>query len=262
MEASVGISHVGFKRTLERLVVPEGATAYLQRSDLASPPSIDLYHASTAFVIDTSRFGFVSPLRGRRFRVEAERTDGDLSFNTALLDYRHYFYRDPWTFAIRVMHVARFGENAEDLRLWPLDVGRDTLVRGYELGTFDLSECTLSPGSTACPEFERLLGSRIAVLNFEARLPVLGNRDLGLFRAPAFPMEAVAFIDIGAAWTSTEKVDWKFERHTTERVPVVSMGIAARFLIGGILPLQVYYAAPFERPREGRTLGIVVATGW
>jgi outer membrane protein assembly factor BamA len=118
------------------------------------------------------------------------------------------------------------------------------------------------PGSTSCPEFDRLFGSRIGVLNLELRVPLAGNRDFGIFNAPAFPTEGVFFVDIGAAWSSGDPVTWEFERDTIEHVPVVSAGLAARILVGGFLPIQLYYAVPFQRPREDRVLGFMISTGW
>ena len=118
------------------------------------------------------------------------------------------------------------------------------------------------PNSPSCPEYDRLFGSRIAVLNLELRVPLLGTRDFGLFRAPAFPTEGVLFVDIGAAWSSGDPVTWEFKRNTTERVPVVSAGVAARILLGGFLPIQFYYAVPFQRPPEDRMFGFVISTGW
>ena len=262
VEASVGVSHIGYDARLERIVFPAAADPYREEFDLPTVPSIDLQHVSAAYVVDTSYFGFVSPLRGRRFRAESQWTTGDLDFQTTLLDYRQYVFRKPLTFAFRALHVARRGADAEDPQLTQLDVGRDSLVRGYDLGSFDLSECTLTEGSIACPEFDRLLGSRIAVLNFELRIPLLGNRDFGLFRAPAFPTEAVFFIDAGAAWSAGQSVEWKFDRNTLERVPVVSAGIAARMVVGGVLPIQIYYAVPYQRPREDATFGFMISTGW
>jgi hypothetical protein len=262
IEASAALSHIGYDRTLERLVLPLGHPGYYEDFDLPAPRSLDLERIGGGYVSDTSYYGFLSPLRGHRLRFEHELTTGDLNFGTTLFDYRRYVFAQPFTFAFRALHVARRGDDAEDFRLTPLDVGRDSLVRGYDLGSFDLSECTLVPGSTTCPEYERLLGSRITVLNFELRIPMLGNRDFGLFRAPRFPLEAFVFVDIGAAWRNGQSVDWRFERDTIERVPVVSAGLGARVLVGGFLPIEVFYAKPYQRPRESTTFGFRIATGW
>jgi Tol biopolymer transport system component len=263
VEVAGGVSHISYDRKLVRDVYPYySVPPFSETFDLEGPPPLDLQNASLAYISDTSYYGFLSPLRGRRFRLEYEWTTGDLDFQTTLFDYRRYFFRNPLTFAFRALHIGRRGTDAESFQLTPLDIGSDNFVRGYELGSFDASECTPIPNSPSCPEYDRLFGSRIAVLNLELRIPLLGTRDFGLFRAPAFPTEGVFFVDVGAAWSESDPVVWEFERDTTERVPVVSAGFAARILLGGFLPIQLYYAVPFQRPSEDRVFGFVISTGW
>ena len=57
-------------------------------------------------------------------------------------------------------------------------------------------------------------------------------------------------------------MELEFDRETLARVPVVSVGVALRTAIGGFLPLQLYYAVPFQRPEEEATFGFVIAPGW
>ncbi|HEX7081696.1 MAG TPA: BamA/TamA family outer membrane protein [Gammaproteobacteria bacterium] len=262
LEVSLGMSRIDFERELERFVFPIGAPAFHETIGLPSPDELDLRNASLAFVRDTSTFGLVSPARGTRLRVENQWTSGDLRFNTALVDYRRYFLHEPLTFALRVLHVGRHGPGAEDPRLPLLDIGSPFLMRGYELDSFDLSECTNDGEMTSCAELDRLVGSRIAVVNFEMRLALLGTEDFGLFDVPAAPTEALFFIDAGAAWSSGQSVDLAFERDTIERVPVVSAGLAVRTVLLGALPLELYYAFPFQRPEEDAVFGFRFGVGW
>jgi Tol biopolymer transport system component len=137
VEVASGISHISYDRKLNVDVYPYYDVApYRQSIDLEGPPPLDLQRASTAYVVDTSYYGFLSPLRGRRFRLEYEWTTGDLDFQTTLFDYRQYIFRKPLTFAFRALHVGRRGTDAESFRLTPLDVGSDNLVRGYEAQHF------------------------------------------------------------------------------------------------------------------------------
>ncbi len=78
---------------------------------------------------DTSTFGFISPVRGHRYRFEAEATGGDLQFQTALADYRQYFFFRPVTVAFRGMHYGRYGSDAEDPRLSPSSRTPDSRAR-------------------------------------------------------------------------------------------------------------------------------------
>lgn len=262
IETSAGAQRIDFERELERLVYPEGFQPFREVQGLPSPATLDLERASFAYVRDTSRFGFASPVRGERLRLENEWTGGDLRFSTLRVDYRRYFFRRPLTFALRALHVGRRGNDAEDPRLTPLDIGTNALVRGYDLGSFDLDECTPTSGLQRCPEFDRLVGSRIAALNFELRLPLFGTEDFGLFELPAAPTELAFFIDVGAAWSSGESVDVTFKRDTAEHVPVFSAGVAARSVLFGAIPLEVFVAYPFQRPSEDAVFGFRIGVGW
>lgn len=262
VESAVGFSHMDFSRKLERLVYPDGFAPFRQEFDLPAPGSLNLQDVSLAYVHDSSRFGYISPVRGTRWRAEARWTTGDLNYQTLLFDYRRYFFRPPLTLATRLVHLGRHGTDAEDERLSPLDIGRDSLVRGYELGSFDLSECTLAADQQSCPEFDRLIGSRIAVVNLELRLALFGAGDFGVFDFPAAPTEASLFVDAGAAWSSGESVKLRFERETAERVPVISTGLSLRSLFIGALPIELYYAFPLQRPEKDGVFGFWIGMGW
>lgn len=261
-EVALGVTGIDFERELERIVLPDTAPGFREELGLPSPPGLHLEQVSAAFVRDTSRYGLVSPVSGSRLRAEARWTSGDLDFRTARLDYRRYFLREPWTFAFRALHLGRRGADAEDPRLAPLDVGQNSLVRGYELGSFDVSECTHVPGVATCPELERLIGSRIGVLNFEARLALFGTEDFGVFDIPAAPTEAFFFIDAGAAWSSGESVDLRFDRDTIDRVPVFSAGIGLRSVVLGALPIEFFYAKPFQRRDGAAEFGFRLGVAW
>ena len=262
LEASVGYTHYSFDAEVEQLVIVGNTVVGRDIVGIPSTESFDFTRAALAYVGDRSFFGFVSPVRGTRYRFEVESSFGDLEFQTGLADYRRYFFFRPWTIAVRGMHYGRYGSDAEDPRLSPLYLGYGTLVRGYELDDFDGSECTPVEDSSACPEFDRLIGSRIGIVNVELRFPLLGTEEFGLFQSSFLPLELAVFADAGAAWTDDESVELEFDQETLARVPVVSVGVALRTAIGGFLPLQLYYAVPFQRPEEEATFGFVIAPGW
>jgi hypothetical protein len=88
-------------------------------------------------------------------------TFGVLNFTSALADCRRYFMPAPlYAIAARAMHYGRYGAGGQDERLFPLFVGYPTLVRGYDVGTFDSSDCMPSPASN-CPALDRMVGSRM-----------------------------------------------------------------------------------------------------
>ncbi|HVT45304.1 MAG TPA: BamA/TamA family outer membrane protein [Thermoanaerobaculia bacterium] len=261
LEARGGYQRLSFRSELERLIAVGGRIIDQSTFDLSAPTSLDFFRGSLAWVGDSSRFGFISPVRGTRYRFEGEAVGGDLSFQTALADWRRYLFVRPVTFAFRGLHYGRYGSDAEDSRLRPLHVGQASLVRGYELGSFDLSECVPTDTPNACPVFDRLIGSRVAVASAEVRVPLFGTRDYGLINAPILPTEIVGFVDAGTAWTSAESPKLRFEENSVERIPVVSAGIGARILLSYI-PIEIYFARPFQRPEKDWVFGFNITPGW
>ncbi|MBW8874924.1 MAG: PD40 domain-containing protein [Acidobacteria bacterium] len=263
LEASAGVTRIDFSSTLETVTVVGGAIVDDRRQHLPTARALQLYQGSLALVGDSSYFGFTAPVRGRRYRLGVEPTFGDLQFQSVTADYRRYFFLRPVTLAVRGLHFGRYGRDAESDRLTPLYVGDPTLVHGYEFGNIGLSECTPVPGSTsACPEFDRLLGSRLAVANLELRVPLLGVQGYGLIKASFLPTDLAFFLDAGTAWSKGQTPKVRFDRNTIERVPVVSAGAATRILLGGIAVLEFYVAKPFQRPRENWVTGFFISPSW
>lgn len=260
VEFNAGYTHLDHSAEILSEFVVGNRLVGRERNTVEGQPALDYYKGQAAFVGDSSFYGFVSPIMGTRYRFQGEAYGGDLSFQTALADWRRYEFVRPWTFAVRGLYYGRYGEDAESGRLSPLFIGYSSMVRGYEQDSFSAEECT---GTEGCPEFDRLIGSKIAVGSFEIRIPLFGTEDFGVFENPYFPVELAAFFDVGAAWTEDESVDFKFETDTAERVPVASAGLAARIVLGGYIPIQLYYAFPFQRPlEEGGVFGFNIAPGW
>ncbi len=209
---------------------------------------------------ETSIFGFISPIMGARYRFEAQALSGDLKFETALADVRKYWYVRPFTFALRGIHYGRYGTDAENPLLSPLYIGDDYLIRGYNISSIGLNECKAPSGSTACPVFDRLVGSKLAVANAEMRVPLFGNQQYGLARG-FIPTEVVGFIDAGTAWSKGQSPKLTFKTDTQDLVPVFSAGISLRMLLSYI-PLEFYWAKPFQRPDAGWQFGFNILPGW
>jgi hypothetical protein len=264
LEAGVAYSDYGFDAEVERLYVVNNAIVGRSEEDIPTRPDYSYATGYVAYVSDTSAFAFTSPQDGARMRFEVGRTSGDFGFTTALADYRRYVSFRPGSFAVRLVHYGRYGDDAETELLRPLYVGDETLIHGYSAGSFDVSECTATDPEDprGCPEIERLQGSRLAVLNLELRLQVLGTSAYGLAEMPYAPTELAAFVDVGAAWTSEESVEMELDTETIERVPVVSAGLLARVLLGGLVPMELYAAHPFHRPEEDWTFGFLIKPGW
>ncbi|TVP78010.1 MAG: peptidase S9, partial [Gemmatimonadales bacterium] len=277
VEFSAGLTRYSFD--LERITLEYNQAGQLVRFSETSPDDqlpapTTLAEASVAWVGDNSYFGFTSPVRGERFRVELGRTAGTADFGTILLDYRRYMNpASNLTFAVRGLHVGRYGSeldrkvtdpNRSGL-IQPQFLGWQTFMRGYSEHSFERREC-IAPrdgeGIGSCPAYERLLGNRIAVLNTEVRVPLVGTDRYGIVDFGFLPTEISFFADAGLAWDSARPANLELTRSSADRIPVVSTGVSARFNVLGFMILEVYYAEPWQRPVKGGHWGFQIAPGW
>jgi Tol biopolymer transport system component len=259
IELNGGYEKITFKSELEQQIFINGQLFDDTTQRLGSSASLNLLRGTAAFVGDSSIFGFISPIRGTRYRYEVQALTGDLKFETLLADYRKYFFIRPVTVAFRGLHYGRYGTDSQSLQLSPLYLGDPGLVRGYDFGSFSSNECT--GAANTCPAFDRLLGSRIALASAEVRIPLFGTKEYGLINAPFLPTEFYGFADAGAAWNAGQTPKVKFVRNTNDRVPVASAGVGVRILLSYI-PIEFFYAKPFQRPEKGAVFGFNIAPGW
>jgi hypothetical protein len=289
VEANVSANRIGSNLEILRAYVdPFGNVVGNERFTRAGPKPLLFGQASVALVGDWSNAAFTSPVAGGRYRFEAQPTFGQITFNTAIADYRRYVFLRPFTFALRGIHYGRYGQDAESFqratnqfRIPPLFLGEEQLVRGYSYGSFDPAECVASVDPQAgrqgsCPVIERLIGSRMAVLNAELRIPLIGTREFGLLNIPFLPVELSPFFDAGLMWTSDQQPTLKFKQVAedetpascvaqsicAERIPVFSTGLSARINVLGYLIFETYFARPFQRPTKGWVWGFQLAPGW
>jgi hypothetical protein len=236
-----------------------------EQEDLPAPDAINLGRGAVAFVEDNSFFGFNAPVRGWRARYELGYTAGSVDFLQATLDHRRYFAGPipEVTFAARGMHVGRYGSDVQDIEavFRPIFLGMESIIRGYSSHSFQVEECTFTPQGR-CAEFERLLGHRIGVLNLETRIALLGTSRFGLLSFPVLPTDLVFFGDLGVAWSAGDGADLRWDRNTTDRVPVASAGVATRSNLFGALVMEIFYAYPFQRPERGGHFGLNLMPGW
>lgn len=260
IEGSAGLQRFAYKREIEYWVLAGNQVVDHFTEKLPGGFTLNLGRASAAFVGDSSTYGFISPVNGTRYRYEIEALRGDLNFQTALADWRKYFFARPVTFAVRGLHYGRYGAGADDSRLSPLYLGQGSIMRGYDPYSINVGECGPTP-EAVCPVFDRLVGTRLAHASLEVRAPLLGTQGFGLIDAPFLPTEIFGFADAGAAWSQGDSVDWTFETDTDARVPVFSVGIGLRMLLAYI-PIEVFAAKPFQRPDEEIVYGFNIVPGW
>jgi Tol biopolymer transport system component len=229
--------------------------------DRKPPPALNLLQASFALVGDNAFFGFTSPIQGERFRLEAENTFGTLHYWSLLADYRRYVLKRPFTLAWRGMHVGRYGRDSEDPRLTPFYLGYATFVRGYASTNTAVIGCI----GADCLVSDRLIGSRIAVTNFEVRFPLIGTAQYGMINFPYLPTELTLFLDGGLAWDQGDRVldiEGIDNIRFTDTKPIWSAGSSARVNLLGALILEAYFAIPFSDPFRDTYFGLQIAPGW
>ena len=217
-----------------------------EETPLQTFPTLNLGEGSTALVYDTSIFGATSPIRGSRYRMELSQSAGSLLYSGVLADMRTYLMPvKPYTIALRGMYYGRFGEDAEDPMLPALFLGYPGLVRGYDQYSFESTEC-VGGGPNACPAFDRLVGSRVAIANAELRFPIWGAFGGNQFYGP-LPIEAAFFTDAGVAWGQSLRAGTP----AGDNQPVFSVGAAVRVNVFNFVVAEIDFVKPLDRPTRG-----------
>lgn len=247
--------------------------------------SFTIYQLNAALVGDNSYFGVTAPLSGFRFRLGIESYIGDYTFNALTADFRKYVRIKPVTLAGRLYSYTRFG--GDQNALYPLYIGYPYLIRGYEANSFYRTT------SNASAYIDQLTGSKIAVGNFEVRLPFTGPQKLAALESKFLFSDLNFFFDIGLAYNSNSKIHWKIDpdnvqyggspvggingpiggingtgggltgTQVIDRAPSMSAGISLRVNMFGYFVLEPYYAFPFSRKDvSGGVFGLTFAPGW
>ena len=276
-EVGLGMTRYAYDIELDKFYTDQFGRVYdferVQQDEL-EPLPLNMATATAALVGDNAFFGFVSPIRGGRYRFAVEQTTGTLSFTTVTADWRRYFApAKNLTVAVRGLHYGRYdlelepGSQGTFSPLRELFLGFETFIRGYAFESFDAAECGepiqgLPTGSNTCPTFDRLFGHRLAVGSLEFRIPFIGVEQLGLINFPFLPTELVLFADGGLAWDPSNPPTLEWSRSSNVRVPVFSTGVSARMNVLGFMIVEAYYANPWQRPDKGWHWGFNLAPGW
>jgi len=222
----------------------DGYPLYRDITKLPSSPSISYAYTNLALVYDSAIFGATGPILGQSYILEAMPTFGSFNMYTVMGDYRRYFVPvRPFTLAFRALHYGRYGRDAEDERMYPLYIGYESLVRGYDYYSFSYTQNPGDPGF----DQNRLFGSKMLVANAELRFPLFGLLGIGKGYYGVFPIDMILFYDWGVAWTEKNKPVLSGR----ERTSVSSAGIGLRVNVFGYLVVGVNYVKPFDRPDKG-----------
>ncbi len=241
-----------------------------QNIGLGNLQAFSVQQINSAFVGDNAVFGITSPLQGYRYRVGVEQYFGDYNFTAYTVDLRKYNRYKPVTLAARAYTYMRAGENEN--ALYPMFLGYPYLVRGYESAGMRNNVGGLS--------LQKLMGSRVAVFNFEVRLPFTGPEKLAVFKSGMLFSDLNFFFDAGLAWNSGSDVKFKgsidqigwetiddqgnqIPIYENIHIPVYSAGVSLRVNLFGAMVLEPYYAIPFQRKDINfGTFGLNFTPGW
>lgn len=204
-EVGASVRHLTFNRDIDTrgFSLTTGELLFQDEFDQSLAEPLTLGEVTAALVNDTSLFGATGPILGHRSRFEVTPTWGDLQFTNVIADARQYVMPfTPLTVAGRFLHIGRYGADAESTRLTPLFVGYPSLVRGYDIGSFDFSDCQTFDAT--CPAIDQLIGSKLMVAGVELRAPLVGLFTGRLEYGPV-PAELVGFFDAGVAWDNNTR---------------------------------------------------------
>lgn len=203
IELSAGVDAIGFRTEALTNVYNAGSGQVLEesRERRTGLPPVTIGQAGAALVYDTSVHGAASPVLGERYRLGIATTVGDLRLATLVADYRKYVMPlRPFTIAVRVQHVGRYGRDAADPRLLPFVWFVQDTVRGFDGRQLPPRGCDLV-AAMGCDAIDAATTERLLAANLELRFPLVG----ALRRTTSYgtvPLEGLVFSDTGAFWTA------------------------------------------------------------
>jgi outer membrane protein assembly factor BamA len=244
---------------------PTGDTLYNE----ISPPGIpshgpqNFFSVSAAYIGDYSNYGFTGPVSGKAYHFEITPTTGSLTYTQIIADYRYYWFLRPFTIAFRALHVGLYGGGADSIPFSYFYLGDPTLVRGYWI--YPSASADSAGATSQIQQFNRLIGSKIAVGNVEARFSLFGTRQFGLIDFRYLPTDLIAFCDGGVAWTNRQNPVLRWSTVWNADLPLFSVGFGARFNLFGALIFEADAVHPFQLslPRgKGLVFSWALSPGW
>ncbi len=283
VEFGTGVSHYSYRIDRYSTYYQANSFSYLGQDKRKVPTSeyqgynlvpYTSIQLNTAIVGDNSFSGVASPLSGFRYRIGVEQYFGTFQYTAPTVDLRKYVRLKPITLAGRIYSYGRFG-NINNNQLYPIFIGYPYLIRGYEANSFynnSGGSNTSSNGFT----IDQLIGNRLAVANFEIRLPFTGPKKLSVVESKFLFSELNLFFDAGLAWNKGDRVDLSkkspsqiglgsngFPIYENVRVPALSAGISTRVNVFGYFVLEPYLAFPFNRTDVSKPVfGLAFSPGW
>ena len=224
----------------------DGYRLGLEKEKIPSYEGLNFTYVNMALIHDSSYFGATSPILGKNYIFQVSPYYGTVDFVSVIADYRRYFMPvRPFTLAFRLLHYGRYGKGAEDYRLYPIYLGYESFIRGYNAGSFSAEECS---DDGYFFDYNRLFGSKIIVVNAELRFPLFQILGIGKGYYGLFPVDFIAFFDSGVAWAEEGASRAWFLGG--ERKLLSSAGVGIRVNLFGYFVLGLSYVTPFDRPEK------------
>jgi outer membrane protein assembly factor BamA len=214
---------------------------------------LNYFDGQVALVSDNTIFGYTSPLMGRRFRLQVSPVTGNLNWVQGLLDYRRY---DPIVFSYLTLASRLYADVSvgPEEEAFPKYIARPDFVRGYDRSN-SFNPCVgVASNPSSCNALQ-LLGSRVAVSNFELRFPLLRRVELGVLPVDLPPVDGLFFFDAGLAWSKDQAVYGSQPTNfnvATQRYPLRSYGAGLRLNLFNYAILRWDYAIPIDTPGHPR----------
>ncbi|HEY6219416.1 MAG TPA: hypothetical protein VIV65_05135 [Gemmatimonadaceae bacterium] len=250
VEIGGGFNNVDRTRwAVTREITDGSATTSFRLDSSHTAGTLNYFDGQFALVSDNTLLGYTAPLMGRRFRLQVSPVGGSLEWIQGLVDYRRY---DPivfnyLTFASRVYTDVSIGSDED---LFPKYIARPDFVRGYDRNN-SFNPCTSFGVTPSNCNAVQLLGSRVAVANFELRFPVVRKIELGLLPVELPPVDGLFFFDAGMAWSRHQAVYGrrpKLYDLNSQRFPLRSYGTGIRVNVFNYAILRFDYAIPLDTP--------------
>lgn len=208
-----------------------------------------------AYVGDNSNFGITGPLDGYRHRFEIGKMFASYNLYNTMLDYRKYYYQNPFSFGFRVLHYARYGRDRNEL--YPIYIGDNYYVRGYAYNSYD----QYGGYGFNYRDLNTMVGSKMGVFNAEARLPFTGPERLTFIQSKYLFTTLVGFFDGGVAAYEYRDIDFSWQPSGRKNTPIFSTGLALRLNLFGYAVLEGYLAYPFQRNDKDFVFGLYISGG-
>lgn len=233
------------------------------KEKLPAPSGFNLQRINLAYVGDRSQFGMASPMAGHRYRFQVEQYFGEVDMTALLADFRQYYFLKPFSFAFRLTHFGRYGNQADNNLFYPLYLGYMGYMRGYEGTTYYRLQ---QQGANADIDIKSLFGSKMILGGLEVKIPFTGPKRLALINSGFLFTELAWFLDAGVAWYNNEQITFDPEKAKTSarhKFPVFSTGPSLRINLFGAMILEPYVAFPFQRKGLKEAVwGLNFLPGW